>query len=520
VRRCLRAAALLCLALLLWPGVGLAYFPAPAHSTKWVDFWGTLTIAGQPAQPGDEVAVYDGNGVCCGAAVVTSAGFYGLMHSYGDDAATIPDEGALEGEQLTFKVYDLSAARLYGAVELTLGVEEGADPPEWTAAGGTLRVNVTAGATANHAPTIDSVSGAATVAEGHLLEQDVAASDADGDALTLSADNLPPNARFTDHGDGTGQLSFRPDYNQAGQHTVTLRASDSRSAATQAVSITVTDVPGVNVGSCALTGVSGATRQLSGCDTEAINGTQIAVARNALGEAVWMTTGTVDPGTVTPPSGAFGFTLYLGPHGTTFAQPVTVTIPYGASAPRSQSVSVRYWDEDSATWRSDGISAVSLDTGAHTVTFKTTHFSIFAASADEAAQSGSQSSATSSSGGGGGGGGCFIATAAFGSYLEPHVQLLRGLRDHYLLTSAPGRAFVRAYYQLSPPVAGFIAPRPTLRCATRLALAPLCLASFVLLAASAAQKAALLIVMATLLMVTLLASAAAGLRRRRQKASP
>jgi hypothetical protein len=37
---------------------------------------------------------------------------------------------------------------------------------------------------------------------------------------------------------------------------------------------------------------------------------------------------------------------------------------------------------------------------------------------------------------GGGGGGCFIATAAFGSYVEPNVKLLRDFRDHYLLTSA------------------------------------------------------------------------------------
>ena len=75
-------------------------------------------------------------------------------------------------------------------------------------------------------------------------------------------------------------------------------------------------------------------------------------------------------------------------------------------------------------------------------------------------------------GGGVGGGGCFIATAAWGSYLDPHVQALRDFRDRHLMTNLEGRAFVSWYYRHSPPAARLIAGNSGLRLATRVALTP------------------------------------------------
>ena len=80
------------------------------------------------------------------------------------------------------------------------------------------------------------------------------------------------------------------------------------------------------------------------------------------------------------------------------------------------------------------------------------------------------------SGSGGGGVGCFIATAAYGSYLDPHVVVLRNFRDRYLQTNKPGQYFVRWYYNNSPPVAELIRENETLRIITRVLLTPVILA--------------------------------------------
>ncbi|MDA8101035.1 MAG: M6 family metalloprotease domain-containing protein [Nitrospiraceae bacterium] len=86
--------------------------------------------------------------------------------------------------------------------------------------------------------------------------------------------------------------------------------------------------------------------------------------------------------------------------------------------------------------------------------------------------SGTVSSGSSGVSSGGGGGGCFIATAAYGSYLDPHVKVLRSFRDAWLMTNGPGRAFVRAYYRYSPPVADVISRHDSLRLLVRVMLTP------------------------------------------------
>ncbi len=67
---------------------------------------------------------------------------------------------------------------------------------------------------------------------------------------------------------------------------------------------------------------------------------------------------------------------------------------------------------------------------------------------------------------------CFIATAAFGSYDNYYVKILRDFRDRFLLTNSPGQSFVRFYYKHSPAAAAFISKHENLKAITRFALMP------------------------------------------------
>ncbi len=70
-------------------------------------------------------------------------------------------------------------------------------------------------------------------------------------------------------------------------------------------------------------------------------------------------------------------------------------------------------------------------------------------------------------GGGGGGGKCFVATASFGSELDPNVEFLRRFRDDVIRATRTGDRFWRRYWEryqrLSPTVVEMIERDPELR---------------------------------------------------------
>ena len=68
--------------------------------------------------------------------------------------------------------------------------------------------------------------------------------------------------------------------------------------------------------------------------------------------------------------------------------------------------------------------------------------------------------------------GCFIATAAYGTPMADEIELLRHVRDRFLLAVEPGRELVECYYRYSPQVADMIADDHTRRRFTRTVLSP------------------------------------------------
>jgi hypothetical protein len=76
------------------------------------------------------------------------------------------------------------------------------------------------------------------------------------------------------------------------------------------------------------------------------------------------------------------------------------------------------------------------------------------------------------------GGGCFIATAAYGSQLHPHLDILRDFRDKYLTTNNLGTELVNLYYKYSPSVANLILRHKILKVPVQINLFPFVVFSY------------------------------------------
>lgn len=145
-----------------------------------------------------------------------------------------------DGDTLTFGLTtepQWDRARLVdhgdGSAELTFRADRGdagtyvntltvADPDGLTA---TSRFSVTVHET-NRAPTLSALP-EVNISEGQLFTLTVSAQDLDGDAITIGGENLPSFVSIVDHGNGKASVLISPTYNDAGQYSAVLRATDS-----------------------------------------------------------------------------------------------------------------------------------------------------------------------------------------------------------------------------------------------------------------------------------------------------
>jgi hypothetical protein len=140
-----------------------------------------------------------------------------------------------------------------------------------------------------------------------------------------------------------------------------------------------------------------------------------------------------------------------------YGPPVTVGISYDPGTPNPLNLRLFHWEDghwaDVTTW---------VDSADHTVYGEVTSFSWFFIGDQWVwIDDGELASA------------CFIATAAYGSSLDPRLDILRDFRDQYLLPNPLGKELVRLYYKCSPPAADFIARHDSLRAVVRVGLLPL-----------------------------------------------
>ena len=84
---------------------------ADPNAPEWVDFFGNVTINGNPAPVGTVVEVYDPDNVMCGSYIVGAVGLYGFLHVSNDYPETPSiDEGCIPGDSVRLTVNGIDAA--------------------------------------------------------------------------------------------------------------------------------------------------------------------------------------------------------------------------------------------------------------------------------------------------------------------------------------------------------------------------------------------------------------------------
>jgi hypothetical protein len=121
----------LSLGLLLASSLAAARASGVTPTSEWADVYSKhASFAGVPLPVGSYVAAYDAQGTQCGERTTVTLGYVSpMMPCYGDDSFTPFDEGAVEGDLLTFSVNGTLAAAT--AVQLNFKPVAPGTPVRW-----------------------------------------------------------------------------------------------------------------------------------------------------------------------------------------------------------------------------------------------------------------------------------------------------------------------------------------------------------------------------------------------------
>ncbi len=173
---------------------------------------------------------------------------------------------------------------------------------------------------------------------------DVAVTDPEGDAVTITAPVLPEWLTLKDNGDGTATLTGTPAAGDAGDHAVSLEASDGSNSALQDFTVTVAESPPAG-GNAAPTftskaGTSATEGETYTYDIEASDDDGDALAISATALPGWLTLTDNGDGTATlsgtPGAGQVGdhdVSLEVSDGTDTAVQDFTITVEGAASSP-------------------------------------------------------------------------------------------------------------------------------------------------------------------------------------------
>jgi hypothetical protein len=145
-----------------------------------------------------------------------------------DDVPDFTFNGDAQGDRFGNAVASVGDMDGDGGVDLVVGAYFN----DFTANDGGRAYVVTVSSAVNRPPVL-TVPSSVLAAEGASIAFTVQATDPDGDAVTIGAQNRPVGSVLVDLGTGSAQFSWIPGFSQAGTYTVTFTARDAQGADAQ-----------------------------------------------------------------------------------------------------------------------------------------------------------------------------------------------------------------------------------------------------------------------------------------------